>query len=224
MKCERMAALTAMGLAALLAMQVMYRFAEKPSLIAKAVWRNHPTNLSEANALAEFVAVGKVTDVRRADDLVIHSPERVSKSMRVPIEVISFEVEKAYKGKPTKEIKVFHTGLSIGIPINHRPVPNVAATRKLPPLDDEEARNVILEDDPAYKPGEKHLLFLTSGPNVTLDGEAIDTWIVVSPEGRYRVSSNGILEPAASSGFASELRGRSFGQQVEPLLLSKQWD
>lgn len=61
------------------------------------------------------------------------------------------------------------------------------------------------EEDPSYKVGHTYLLFLTPRE----DG----TYLVVSPQGRYEVTSKGLV-PAAKGGFAAELAGASL-QDVE---------
>lgn len=55
-------------------------------------------------------------------------------------------------------------------------------------------------EDPSYKVGHRYLLFLTPRE----DG----TYLVVSPEGRYEVTRNGLV-PAAEKGFAADLAGAS---------------
>ncbi|HEV8580983.1 MAG TPA: hypothetical protein VGX68_18110 [Thermoanaerobaculia bacterium] len=54
------------------------------------------------------------------------------------------------------------------------------------------------DEDPSYKVGHRYLLFLTARE----DG----TYLVVSPEGRYQVTRNGLV-PAAHKGFAADLAG-----------------
>jgi hypothetical protein len=56
------------------------------------------------------------------------------------------------------------------------------------------------DEDPSYKVGHRYLLFLTPRE----DG----TYLVVSPEGRYQVTRNGLV-PAAEKGFAADLKGAS---------------
>ena len=56
------------------------------------------------------------------------------------------------------------------------------------------------DEDPSYKVGGRYLLFLTPRE----DG----TYLVVSPEGRYQVTRNGLV-PAAHKGFAADLAGAS---------------
>jgi len=54
------------------------------------------------------------------------------------------------------------------------------------------------EEDPSYKVGQRYLLMLSPRE----DG----TYLVVSPEGRYEVTSRGLV-PAAEKGFAADLKG-----------------
>jgi hypothetical protein len=54
------------------------------------------------------------------------------------------------------------------------------------------------DEDPEYRVGSRHLLFLLERE----DG----TYLVISPEGRYQVSGSG-LEPASHQGFAADLKG-----------------
>ncbi|HKV09779.1 MAG TPA: hypothetical protein VJ725_16675 [Thermoanaerobaculia bacterium] len=56
------------------------------------------------------------------------------------------------------------------------------------------------EGDPSYEMGHTYLLFLTPRE----DG----TYLVVSPQGRYEVTRNGLV-PAAKDGFSAELAGAS---------------
>jgi hypothetical protein len=56
------------------------------------------------------------------------------------------------------------------------------------------------DEDPSYEPGHLYLLFLTPRE----DG----TYLVVSPEGRYEVTSHGLM-PVTPNGFAASLKGAS---------------
>jgi hypothetical protein len=56
------------------------------------------------------------------------------------------------------------------------------------------------DEDPSYKVGHRYLLFLTPRE----DG----TYMVVSPQGRYHITRNGLV-PAAHKGFAADLKGAS---------------
>jgi hypothetical protein len=61
------------------------------------------------------------------------------------------------------------------------------------------------EEDPSYEVGARYLMFLTPRE----DG----TYRVISPEGRYGVTDNG-LQPAAKEGFAGDLKGASLKDVV----------
>lgn len=67
-----------------------------------------------------------------------------------------------------------------------------------------------LEGDPVYIIGETYMLFLEPRE----DG----TYIVVSPEGRYRVNKKGSMEPMSSRGFASKLRNLTINEFTDKLL------
>jgi hypothetical protein len=56
------------------------------------------------------------------------------------------------------------------------------------------------DEDPSYKVNHRYLLFLAPRE----DG----TYMVISPEGRYAVTRNGLV-PAVEKGFAAELKGAS---------------
>ena len=56
------------------------------------------------------------------------------------------------------------------------------------------------DEDPSYEVGSRHLLFLTPRP----DG----TYLVLSPEGRYEITSKGLV-PVTERSFAPSLRGAS---------------
>lgn len=60
--------------------------------------------------------------------------------------------------------------------------------------------NNRFDEDPSYKVGGRYLLFLTSRE----DG----TYLVVSPQGRYEVTSRGLV-PATEKGFTADLKGAS---------------
>ena len=60
--------------------------------------------------------------------------------------------------------------------------------------------NYVLDGDPPYEMGKRYLLFLTPRD----DG----TYRVISPEGRYQITPNG-LEPVSHEEFSQMLRGTS---------------
>ncbi|MCZ6775440.1 MAG: hypothetical protein O7D34_03150, partial [Ignavibacteria bacterium] len=66
----------------------------------------------------------------------------------------------------------------------------------------------LLADDLGYKMGDDYLLFVRKGPTLKIKGKKVETLAIVSPEGRYQVSKNNKLSPAAKQGFASRYKGK----------------
>ncbi len=64
------------------------------------------------------------------------------------------------------------------------------------------------DEDPSYKVGKRYLLFLTPRP----DG----TYLVVSPEGRYQVTPDGLV-PVTHKSFAAGLKGASLSDVLSDL-------
>lgn len=218
-------------LATTLLAQLMFRYWHKPRAIETfAVWKDNPANIAAARALAKRVVTGKVAKIERAEDLVIKAPGELENEVRIPIEAVTIEVEKTLKGGPARTIQVFHTGSSVGIPVVGRPEPPASERPPRPPQGverpkqmkepyGEEARTVILHDDPPYEVGQRYVLLLTDGPTVRISGVATATQRVISPSGRYFITPENNLEPAARSGFALKLRGkplRSLELQMRP--------
>lgn len=215
------AAIAAMG--ALFLGQIAMTLYQKPDVSYFAVWTGNPKSMIETKNLADQIVTGTVTKVERADDLVIKVPNEPSGEDRIPIEMVTIKVEKVHKGEAAEFIQVFHTGASNDPKLKDRPAPNEAAPKKprngidrparLPKPTDEEAHTIMLHDDPPYKMGDRHVLFLTNGPAVTVAGSSLKTKRVVSPEGRYRVTPDNKLEPATRRGFA----GKKMGVGVQEL-------
>lgn len=68
----------------------------------------------------------------------------------------------------------------------------------------------VLDGDPPYEVGQRYVLFLTPRP----EGDA---YLVVSPEGRYEVTTGGALKPVSARDFAQLLAGNSvqaFSDQI----------
>ena len=59
----------------------------------------------------------------------------------------------------------------------------------------------MLDDDPAYQPGEVYLLALVDGPDGTLRP--------ISPEGRYRVGSDNSVQAVTTSAVGASVNGQS---------------
>lgn len=211
--------------------QLVWHYRHKPSTVKTfAIWKDNPTNMAAATALAKQAVIGKVAKVERAEDLVIKAPGEPEGEVRIPIEVVTFEVEKTIKGRQAQTIRLFHTGNSVGIPVAGRPEPpesqrpprpsgGVERPAQIKEPSAVEARTVMLDDDPAYEVGHRYALLLTDGPTVNIGGASTATQRVVSPSGRFFVTPENNLEPVAKSGFALEFRGkplRNLELQIRP--------
>ncbi len=203
-----------------------------------AIWKNRPNSMAQAKRLANQIVTGRVAKIERADDLVVKAPGEPNDEVRIPVEVITITIEKSHKGGPLRlrllprlpgqprprpaqrTVQIFHTGLSVGIPIEGRAEPPTAERPPRPPggvprpaqirkPTGEEARTIILHDDPAYKVGERYVLLLMDGPAVKVRGTLIATKAPVSPEGRYRITADDQIEPVTQRGFAGQLKGKS---------------
>lgn len=191
-----------------------------------ADWAESPESVEEAVESAEQVVVGQVVRVRPGEDIVFRAPELPGGVDRIPTEVVTLRVEKSLKegrGGPPQSVEVFRTGGTIGTPPSQRgnqppeepPAGVERPDRPDPPGD----RTVKLTGDPPYERGERYVLMLKPGPEMRVDGRQIRAQRPVSPEGRYRVTRGGQIEPVSERAeFARELQGRSldaFEQQIE---------
>lgn len=133
-------------------------------------WFHNPRTLRQATRLANEIVTAKVIDVTDGD------PIRLSEEAGgdIPTQRVHFVVTRSRKGdlKAREHFVLFQNG-------NY------------------ENR---FDEDPSYKVGSRHLLFLSERP----DG----TYMVVSPQGRFEVTRDGLV-PAAHKGYAAELRGAS---------------
>lgn len=163
------------------------KLAGTETTVMAASWAETPKSLEETAGLARMVVLGRVTRVRRGEDLVVRNPDLPAGEDRIPTEVVTIRLERTYKGPdgggPPETIELFRTGLSTG------------------------TDQLSVVDDPPYAPGEQYVLFVTGGPELRVDGASQRLLRVVSPEGRYQVRG-GAMEPAARHGFAAGFRGR----------------
>ena len=210
--------LTIAMLAGVLLLQAWSLVHEKPGPRYVASWKNIPKNIDEAKNLASQIVLGRVTRVRRAEDLVVEAPGEPKGEDRIPIEAVTIRLEKSYKGARPQTIEVFHTGLSVGIPVSElrpprgpappKPEDGVDRPARLPIPSKEASRTILLEEDPPYERNQRYLLLLTDGPEVIVGGTRVKTKAVISPEGRYRITENDRVEPVTRRGFAGARAGR----------------
>lgn len=225
MKAEKILGGAALSLALLFAAQFGLAHRNGPPLEARyaASWANNPHSMEELMGLSEEVVLGRVTGVRRGEDFVTRAEGEEEGVDRIPVEVVTIQVEKDYKGGGRAEtIELFHTGISKGSQPSARdrppgPPPDGAQRpQSQPDLSPAATRTVILSDDPPYERGERYVLMLRGGPEVAVGGRKMRTQRVVSPEGRYRVTGQGQIQPVSSrADFARQMRGRSLEQMEE---------
>jgi hypothetical protein len=185
--------------------QIAFSLIRPAPLPMMASWVNNPKSLQEAKDSSDEIVTGRVTRVRRGDDIVTEIPGMPGGRDAIPVEVVTIKVDKQLKGGGKKEtIEVFHTGLSKGNHPSDRgdkppepPPPDAKKPAREVDKSRSEARPILLMDDPDYQAGEQYVLFLRPGPKVTAEGAAVETKRVLSPEGRYKVKQDGKLEPAS---------------------------
>ncbi len=136
-----------------------------------AFWYNHPHSLREATKLASDVVVATVTGVTEGKPIVSRS-EAGDYVSRIPTQRVTFSVMDSRKGSLVADetFVLFQNG-------NY---------------------NNRFDEDPSYKVGSTHLMFLSNRG----DG----TYMVISPEGRYEITQKG-LAPATENSFAADLKG-----------------
>lgn len=137
---------------------------------ARAFWHDRPRSMADAVGRADAVVVARVAGVTAGADLVVPVKGLDRGEDRIPTEQITFDVSSVLAGNIGSSFELFHTGNA----------------------------EFVVDEDPAYRVGEDHVLFVTQRE----DG----SYRVISPEGRYRLAKEGLV-PAAHEGFAAYLRG-----------------
>lgn len=135
-------------------------------------WFYSPKSIREATRLAYEVVVATVTDVTEGDPILSVHPDGVQS---IPTQRVHFTVNRRRKGtlRAGTSFVLFQNG-------------------------NDENR---FDEDPSYKVGSRHLLFM----NPRKDG----TYLVVAPEGRYEVTAGGLVPAVQHDSFASKLEGAS---------------
>lgn len=226
MKLQKILAIAAAVLLIALVTQIGLRYPARPAQVRTlAMWKDRPESVEATHKLADHVVLGQVVSVQPTE-LVGQSPEEVD---RIPVEVVTLKVEKRYKGEGAEIIQLFHTGRSDAPSPAHRPPPPGPPPEKpkegavdrsqAPPFSPAEAEvsAMSLHDDPAYRVGERYILFVRKGPRLTVGGAPVETQAVVAPAGRHRISPDNRLEPVTQLGFAGQLRGQAL-QQLEEVI------
>ena len=226
MTIRKVLAVTATVLFVVLAVQLGWRYHNKPGATLHAAWYHNPTTVAEAYELSDDVFLGRVLKTEPADDLVYQAPPDAPEEDRyfsIPVDLITLQVEKRYKGKTTRRrtVKLFSTGRSReGSPAARQP-PTTAPPPKPPdgvdrpdqlPSGDEHATTISVMDGlPILKKGDLGVFFTQKGRKLKVNGNDVQTQILFNPACFYGVTDNK-LEPAAKTGFATRLRGRTLNE------------
>jgi len=194
--------------------QVGYEYwLNKPEPVLMAAWAFEPRTLAEAKGLAKEVVEAQVTNVERADDLVIPAPGEPGNVERIAIEVVSMKVKGAMKGQPAQEIQVFRTA---GIPVTRNDMPNM---KEAPPRPKGAANpparptpfvenTINIHDDQDYKVGENYVMFLRDGPQVRVKGRPVATKTLLNPSTRFRVEKDNRITPTIHDGLGQSFKGK----------------
>lgn len=194
--------------------QVGYEYwFKKPDPVLMAAWAFEPRTLAEAKGLAKEVVEAQVTNVERADDLVIPTPEEPGGAVRIAIEVVSMKVKGAMKGQPAQDIQVFRTA---GIPVKRNDMPDMKNAPPRPKgASNPPARptpfmenTINIHDDQDYKVGENYVMFLRDGPNVRVKGRQVATKTLLNPSTRFRVEKDNRITPTIPDGLGQSFKGK----------------
>lgn len=194
--------------------QVGYEYwLNKPEPVLMAAWAFEPRTLAEAKGLAKEVVEAQVTNVERADDLVIPAPGEPGNVERIAIEVVSMKVKGAMKGQPAQDIQLFRTA---GIPVTRNDMPNMKdAPPKPKGATDPPARptpfvenTINIHDDQDYKVGENYVMFLRDGPQVRVKGRPVATKTLLNPSTRFRVENDNRITPTIHDGLGQSFKGK----------------
>jgi hypothetical protein len=196
--------LPAVAFALAIASQVgFYRYLDVPVAESHASWTFAPKDLNEARNHAQSIVEGDVVSVAAGPDIVTPAKGEPNDEDRIPTQHIQLKVTKAYKGnaKSGQVLDLFQTG-GLTVPADK---PDGKQGARL------QTHIVLLSGDPLYKVGEHYLLMLEDGPRNQLR--------TISPEGRFRIESNGTVTPMVDNQVTTSVKGKALGElqrQVAP--------
>lgn len=224
MTLQKALAATALVLAVVLGIQITGWVNQPHTVQYFASWINLANSLDEAVELADQVVVAQVAEVERGPDLVSTVPEEPDGGDRIPVEVVTLKVARTLLGPETDIVRLFHT-MAINEAVFENPAPRDDDEKDTTPDGPPEPTNTdqrtnFLDGDPPYEVGEIYVLFLQPGPTLG----RTETQAVFAPEGRYRVDSEGRLEPVTERGFAPKMAGMPLEALEEALLKQPVFD
>jgi len=180
-----------------------YRYLDVPVAESHASWTFAPKDLNDAKAHATHVVEGDVVSVTAGPDIVTAAKGEPNGEDRIPTQHIQLKVTKSYKGsaKSGDVLDLFQTG-GLTAPTGQPDGKQGARVQ---------THIVLLSGDPLYKVGEHYVLMLEDGPRNQLR--------TVSPEGRFRIESNGSVTPMVDNQVTAPVKGKALGElqrQVGP--------
>jgi len=196
--------LPAAAFALALAGQVgFYRYLDVPVAESHASWAFAPKDLNDAKGHAKQIVEGDVVSVAAGPDIVTPAKGEPNDEDRIPTQHVQLKVTKSYKGnaKSGDVLDLFQTG-GLTAPTGQPDGKQGARVQ---------THIVLLSGDPLYKVGEHYLLMLEDGPRNQLR--------TISPEGRFRVESNGSVTPMVDNQVTAGVKGKALGElqrQVAP--------
>src|SRR5262245_30804837 len=193
---KRLIPLSAVALSLALAGQAAFYWTETPTLTMTASWKNHPTSVEAARDMAKAVVQAEVVSVKADADLVVPAAGEPTGEDRIPTQRVQMRVTKAHKGQvqPGQTLELFQVG---GKLLPTAPPDGKQGARV-------EAKVMILEGDPLYKPGEQYLLMLEDGPRGLLRP--------IAPEGRYRIERGGAVTAMVDNDATRTVQGRPLAE------------
>lgn len=140
-------------------------------------WSFRPENLGQLTRRAQAAVVAEVTEVQAGPPLTGDSEFHPGEG--VPTQRVQLRLVDGWYGNLPSEFALFRTG----------------------------AENMAVEGDPAYRPGERYVLFVD--PRVAGDGRREPgTFVAVAPDARLKVAGDRV-EPVIDGPVGRGLRGRS---------------
>jgi hypothetical protein len=146
----------------------------------RPTWAMRATSVDQLANRAPVAVVAEVNSVRPGPELADDS--KAHPGLGLPTERISFNVREGVYGDVPETFDLFRVG----------------------------SASLAIEGDPAYKPGERYLLFVE--PRVDGTGQReIGTYVPISPDGRLRVAE-GRVNPTIDGDLGQRLRGRPLAE------------
>jgi hypothetical protein len=209
------ASLLILSLLAFAPQKYTHRHTHADGATLHATWFNHPESLAQAEDLATAVVVAQVTRVTQAPDIVAQTRRDAAQRQpndgthkELPRREGQADVQKgAATAKAPKDTLRQLPNQRINFKVLRSLKGDVGETLRLFHTGND---TQFIAGDPPYKEGEIYVLF------VEPKRDEARTYLVIAPEGRYRVV-DGKLQPMVKEGFAAQLEGMSVDSMASEL-------